>query len=206
MMHYLRGLLAERRAAMEAGPVPDDVFTRLIRTTLPAEVDVGDERILINMAGLPLGFVESGPGAMVEAVEQIMLRPQVRAEAVDAAADPDPARFDRYVWEALRFSPFFKLLPRVCERDHVLAAAPRAGRSSPRGRSCSPPRPRPCSTRTWWRSRTISAPAGWSTTGCTSVTAITRASACTPPEPSSAKSCAACSCAPGCACSRRRTE
>ncbi|MDP9842049.1 cytochrome P450 [Streptosporangium lutulentum] len=122
MMHYLRGLLAERRAAMEAGPVPDDVFTRLIRTTLPAEVDVGDERILINMAGLPLGFVESGPGAMVEAVEQIMLRPQVRAEAVDAAADPDPARFDRYVWEALRFSPFFKLLPRVCERDHVLAA------------------------------------------------------------------------------------
>jgi cytochrome P450 len=124
MIGYLRGLLAERRAAMAAGraPLPDDVFARLIRTTLPAEVDVGDERILINMAGLPLGFVESGPGAMVEVVEQIMLRPQVRAEAVDAAADPDPTRFDRYVWEALRFSPVFKLLPRVCERDYVLAA------------------------------------------------------------------------------------
>ncbi|GAA2887978.1 cytochrome P450 [Streptosporangium fragile] len=123
MLRYLRGLLAERRAALEAGRVPpDDVFTRLIRTTLPAGVDVGDERMLINMAGLPLGFVESGPGAMTEAVEQIMLRPRVRAEAADAAAEPDPARFDRYVWEALRFNPFFKLLPRVCERDHVLAA------------------------------------------------------------------------------------
>jgi cytochrome P450 len=122
MMRYLRGLLAERRAAMRAGraPLADDVFARLIRTALPAEAGLGDERILINMAGLPLGFVESGPGAMVEAVEQIMLRPRVRAEAVDAAADP--ARFDPYVWEALRFSPFFKLLPRVCERDHVLAA------------------------------------------------------------------------------------
>ncbi|MDP9864809.1 MULTISPECIES: cytochrome P450 [Streptosporangium] len=124
MMGYLRGLLAERRAALAAGrgPLPDDVFTRLLHTALPAEVGVGDERLLINMAGLPLGSVESGPGAMVEAVEQIMLRPQVRAEAVEAAADPDPSRFDRYVWEALRFSPFFKLLPRLCERDYVLAA------------------------------------------------------------------------------------
>ncbi|WP_433246099.1 cytochrome P450 [Streptosporangium sp. CA-135522] len=124
MMAYLRGLLAERRAALEAGrrPPAEDVFSRLIRTTLPAEVGVDDDRLLVNMAGLPLGFVESGPGAMVEAVEQLMLRPRVRAEAVDAARDPDPARFDRYVWEALRFSPFFKLLPRLCERDHVLAA------------------------------------------------------------------------------------
>jgi cytochrome P450 len=122
MIDYLRGLLAERRASVRAGHAPQDVFARLIRTTLPAEVGVGDERILVNMAGLPLGFVESAPGAMVEAVEQLMLRPQVWAKAVDAAADPDPARFDRYVWEALRFSPFFKLLPRVCERDYVLAA------------------------------------------------------------------------------------
>ncbi|MEU8271327.1 cytochrome P450 [Sphaerisporangium sp. NPDC049002] len=124
MIDYLRGLLAERRAALSAGPVPPpgDVFSRLVRTSLPAEVGLGDERMLINMAGLPLGFVESGPGAMVEAVEQLMLRPRVRAQAVEAAADPDPTRFDGYVWEALRFSPFFKLLPRVCERDHVLAA------------------------------------------------------------------------------------
>ncbi len=124
MMDYLRGLLAERRAALDAGrvPPPEDVFSRLIRTTLPAELDAGDERMLINMAGLPLGFLESGPGAMAEAVEQIMIRPHVLAQAVEAAADPDPARFDGHVWEALRFSPFFKLLPRVCERDHVLAA------------------------------------------------------------------------------------
>ena len=33
-------------------------------------------RIVINMAGLPLGFVESAPGAMVEAVEQLLLRPE----------------------------------------------------------------------------------------------------------------------------------
>ncbi|MEV7010025.1 cytochrome P450 [Streptosporangium sp. NPDC051022] len=123
MMTYLRDRLAERRAALRMGQdPPDDVFARLVGTVLPEEVAVDDERILINMAGLPLGFVESGPGAMVEAVEQLLLRPKVLAEAVEAAADPDPARFDRYVWEALRFNPFFKLLPRLCERDHVLGA------------------------------------------------------------------------------------
>ncbi|MDF2710729.1 cytochrome P450 [Nonomuraea muscovyensis] len=128
MMAYLRDRLAGLRSALRAGlDLPDDVFTRLVRTSLPPGLGLGDERVAINMAGLPLGFVESGPGAMAEAVEQLLLRPEALAQAVAAAADPDPAHFDRHVWEALRFNPFFKLLPRVCEQDHVLAAGtPRA--------------------------------------------------------------------------------
>ncbi len=125
---------AERGATPWAGQAPpDDILTRLVGTTLPAGVAFDDERMAINMAGLPLGFVESGPGAMVEAVEQLLLRPKVLAQAVEAAADPDPARFDRYVWEALRFNPFFKLLPRLCERDHVLAAGTPRGTVIPAG-------------------------------------------------------------------------
>ncbi|MEV3982687.1 cytochrome P450 [Nonomuraea sp. NPDC049758] len=118
LVGYLRDLLAEHRATLRAGrDLPDDVFARLVRASLPA---VSDDRIVINMAGLPLGFVESAPGAMAEAVEQLLLRPRALAEATAVAGDPE--RFDPYVWEALRFSPFFKLLPRLCERDHVLAA------------------------------------------------------------------------------------
>ncbi|MBB2912469.1 cytochrome P450 [Streptosporangium becharense] len=132
MMGYLRGRLAEYRTALRAGrDLPDDVFGRLAGTVLPAGIGVDDERILVNMAGLPLGFVESAPGAMVEAVEQLLLRPRVLAQAVEAAADPE--RFDRYVWEALRFNPFFKLLPRMCERDHVLAAGTPRGTVIPAG-------------------------------------------------------------------------
>ncbi|WP_336205896.1 cytochrome P450 [Nonomuraea sp. LPB2021202275-12-8] len=121
MMAYAGERLAAYRSALRAGrDLPDDVLARLARTTLPAGIGMDDERILINMAGLPLGFVESAPGAMTEAVEQLLLRPRVLARAVEAARDP--ALFDPYVWEALRFNPFFKLLPRLCERDHVLAA------------------------------------------------------------------------------------
>ncbi|MEV0612002.1 cytochrome P450 [Nonomuraea sp. NPDC050404] len=126
MVGYLRDRLAERRAALRAGhDLPDDVFARLVGAGLPAGAGVTDDRIVTNMAGLPLGFVESAPGAMAEAVEQLLVRPAVLAEAVAVAGDP--ARFDPFVWEALRFSPFFKLLPRICEHDHVLAAGtPRA--------------------------------------------------------------------------------
>ncbi|MGW0803405.1 cytochrome P450 [Nonomuraea sp. NPDC002799] len=132
LIDHLRDRLAGYRSALRSGQeVPDDVFARLVRSALPPEAGVPDERILINMAGLPLGFVESAPGAMTEAVEQLLLRPQVLAEAVAAAGDPE--RFDRYVWEALRFSPFFKLLPRLCERDHVLAAGTARGALIPAG-------------------------------------------------------------------------
>ncbi|NUP84101.1 MAG: cytochrome P450 [Nonomuraea sp.] len=121
LVGHLRDLLAEHRATLRAGrDLPDDVFARLVRTSLPAGAAVSDDRIVINMAGLPLGFVESAPGAMAEAVEQLLLRPRALAEATAVAGDPE--RFDPYVWEALRFSPFFKLIPRLCERDHVLAA------------------------------------------------------------------------------------
>ncbi|MCF6469860.1 cytochrome P450 [Nonomuraea sp. MG754425] len=122
LVAYLRGRLAARRA----GDVPsDDVFGRLAGSRLPGGIGMTDDRIVINMAGMPLGFVESAPGAMAEAVEQLLLRPQVLAEALEAAGDPE--RFEPYVWEALRFSPFFKLIPRLCEQDHVVAAGtPRA--------------------------------------------------------------------------------
>ncbi|GAA3473212.1 cytochrome P450 [Nonomuraea roseola] len=106
MTAYLRAELEARKAGR--GP-SGDVFARLVASGLD------EERVVVNMAGLPLGFVESGPGAMVEATEQLLLRPEVLARAV---TDDD---FDRYVWEALRFNPFFKLLPRICERDYELA-------------------------------------------------------------------------------------
>lgn len=130
MMAYLRGLLTERRAALEgvAGDAagraraPRDVFARLLRTDLPAELALDDERIVINVAGLLLGFAENASGSMVHIVQQILGRPDVHQAVTEAAASADTAAFDDHVWEALRFDPFLKVIVRTCERDHVLAA------------------------------------------------------------------------------------
>ncbi|GAA2727070.1 cytochrome P450 [Actinocorallia aurantiaca] len=129
MMSYLRGLLEDKRAAMERskGDPPQDVFGRLIRTSLPAELGFDDHRILANVAGLLIGAGETASQAIVQVLEQILSRPDVRARAAEAAAGPDLAEFDRYVWEALRFNPINPLVFRYCEQDYELAAGtPRA--------------------------------------------------------------------------------
>jgi cytochrome P450 len=124
LMGHLRAALGDRRGC----PARDDVFGRLAALPLPAACEFDDERIAVNVAGLPLGFVESAPAAMALATRQLVQRPAVLAEAVGLAHAADPAPFDAYVWEALRLDTFFRLMPpRLCEQDYLLAAGtPRA--------------------------------------------------------------------------------
>ncbi|MFJ2034341.1 cytochrome P450 [Streptosporangium sp. NPDC087985] len=124
MMAYLKDLLDDKRAAVEHVQVNShqDIFSRLIRTYFPAELDFDDHRILANVAGLLIGAGETTSQAIIQALEQILLRPDIQAQATDAATRPDLGRFDRYVWEALRFNPINPLVFRYCEKDYKLAA------------------------------------------------------------------------------------
>jgi cytochrome P450 len=124
MLQYLDDLLHDKQAAIcKADPnPPQDTFSRLIRTQFPLELDFNDKRILINVAGLLIGICETTSQAIVQALAQILARPQIKQEAMDAAQEPQPDRFDRYVWEALRFDPINPLLFRYCESDYELAA------------------------------------------------------------------------------------
>jgi cytochrome P450 len=103
---YLRGLLEH---------TGDDVLGRL--NTLPAAMGLSAERRTVNAAFLPIGFLESGTASSANLVEQLLLRPSIREAAAAASGSPD---FDRYVWEALRFNPFLKVISRVCRNDYRL--------------------------------------------------------------------------------------
>lgn len=122
MMEYLVQLLKQKRGEAARTKAPQDTFSRLLRTQFPGELEFDDQRILANVAGLLIGAGETTSQAIVQVLEQILSRPQVRSEAIEAAAEPDPQRLDRYVWEALRFNPINPLLFRICETDYVLAA------------------------------------------------------------------------------------
>ncbi|POM26013.1 Erythromycin C-12 hydroxylase [Actinomadura rubteroloni] len=117
MMAYLRELVTKRR-----GAPGDDVLGRLLRVEPPPGWD--DERLAVNVAALLLGFVENAAGSMTHAVRYLLGDALLRAEAAEAARADDPARFDPYVWEALRFDPFLKMIARTCSDDHVLAGTP----------------------------------------------------------------------------------
>jgi cytochrome P450 len=125
MLSYLAELLNEKRQQLwreqNAGSLPEDTFSRLVRTYFPAEIGFDDQRLLTNMAGLLIGTVETTSQAIVQALEQILLRPDIFAAASAAARGLETDAFDAYVWEALRFNPINPLLFRFCEQNTTLA-------------------------------------------------------------------------------------
>ncbi|MEU9984082.1 cytochrome P450 [Streptomyces sp. NPDC050856] len=126
------GVIARRRAAAsaDAGPEPADVLGRMLRTVLPPGTgrEMDDERVNHQLAGYLIGYQQNATQCAATALKELAARPEALAEAERLAAEPDtgsasePAAFDGYVWEALRFHPFVPSTPRLCVRSHVLAA------------------------------------------------------------------------------------
>lgn len=113
-------LIPARVAALKAGAsLPDDVLTRLLRLNLPAATGFGMDRVVINVGGLLIGAIETTAEAVVNALAEILRRPDIHQAARSAAAN-GPAAFDGYVWEALRFAPIVAFMFRQAEADHVL--------------------------------------------------------------------------------------
>ncbi|MFH9399525.1 cytochrome P450 [Streptomyces sp. NPDC017638] len=121
----LRDRVAEviaRRRTAPRGDGPDDVLGRMLDTRLPAAYGFDDERVNANLVGYLTGYQQNATQCTATALKELAVRPEVLSEAERAAGESDPSRFDAYVWEALRFHPFVPVTPRLCVRDHLLAA------------------------------------------------------------------------------------
>ena len=119
MRAWLRTWLAGRRPWCEAKG--EDVVSRLLRATDAGLSAFEEEEVVSNICGLLVGAVETTSQAIVNATEQILLRPDVTARAIAAAQADDMEAFDAIVWEALRFNPMGSLVVRVAAEDSVLA-------------------------------------------------------------------------------------
>jgi cytochrome P450 len=76
--------------------------------------------VVSNVCGLLVGAIETTSQAIVNATEQILLRPEVAARALRAARGNEEAAFDAIVWEALRFNPMTTFVLRTAATDAVL--------------------------------------------------------------------------------------
>ena len=112
---------------------PGSIFGRLLASLDTASPPLSTEGIISNMAGLLVGAVETTSQAIVQATEQILLRPDVREAAEAAARSADLAAFDAIVWEALRFNPITTLQFRFAEHPVVLGAGQPYQAAIPRG-------------------------------------------------------------------------
>ena len=101
-----------------------------------------------NLIGLVIGAIPTISKACVQALDQLLDRPEALASAQAAARDGDDALFAAHVFEAFRFNPINPLIYRraACEtrRSPPAACARARFRKAP---WCWHPICPPCSTR-----------------------------------------------------------
>ena len=122
--------IAARKASGEA---KDDVLGRCLvlqKAGLPGMDDLG---IRNNLIGLVIGAIPTISKACVQALDQLLERPQALASAQAAARAGDDALLAAHVFEAFRFNPINPLIYRRAARDTRIAAGTLRARNIPKG-------------------------------------------------------------------------
>ncbi|HUD87549.1 MAG TPA: cytochrome P450 [Xanthobacteraceae bacterium] len=122
--------IASRKASHET---KDDVLGRCLvlqQAGLPGMDDLG---IRNNLIGLFIGAIPTISKACVQALDQLLDRPQALASAQAAARAGDDALFAAHVFEAFRFNPINPLIYRRAACDTKIAAGSLRSRNIPKG-------------------------------------------------------------------------
>ena len=99
----------------------DDIVTRMLRTDYPKQLDFDIKRLGLNAGGLLIGAIETTSQAVAQVIQYLLDRPEWLDKVQAAARQDDPAEFDGFVWEALRFVPITPYLFRTTASDYTAA-------------------------------------------------------------------------------------
>lgn len=120
---HLDGLIAERKARIEAGEdVSDDVLTRLLRFQSEGDPNLHDIAIRHNILGNITGWIPTICNAFPRVIDELLERDDELEGAQQAARCGDRELVSRYVFEASRFNPQNFALLRLCPKQAVIAA------------------------------------------------------------------------------------
>lgn len=121
-------------ARASSGEDRDDVLGRCLKRQAAGEDGFSTERICTALVGLIVAGLPQPPAVLPKALEQLLQRSKILAEAQRAARNGDEAAVRRYMFEAMRFDPLTPFLPRNTVKDHVIAAGNRRAKTIERGR------------------------------------------------------------------------
>ncbi|HBF30006.1 cytochrome P450 [Rhizobium sp.] len=126
---YLDQRITERKA--EGGG--DDVLARCLALQASGTPGFTDIDIRNNMIGMLIGAVPTLNKAAVQALDQLMDRPDALAKAQAAARANDIKTVTASLMEGLRFNPVNPLIYRQAVRDSVIARSTLRARTVPQG-------------------------------------------------------------------------
>jgi cytochrome P450 len=110
------------KARKASGQQQDDVLGRAL-TLQKSSPEFTDLAIRNNLVGLVIGAIPTISKAAVQAVDQLLDRPEALAGACAAALADDETLLGAYVFEALRFNPVNPVIYRRATRDVTIAAS-----------------------------------------------------------------------------------
>ncbi len=124
MQAHIQNLIDERKKSRGS---KDDVLGRCIDKQAQGEPGFSDDDIRSALIGFVVGGLPQPPMVVPQALEQLLRRPAILAEAQQAAKDNDDKLLAGYLFEAMRFDPLAPGLMRIAAVDRTIAAAtPRA--------------------------------------------------------------------------------
>jgi cytochrome P450 len=121
--------IAKRKAS---GGVKDDVLGRCLTMQAAGLPGMDDLGIRNNFIGLFIGAIPTLSKAAVQALDQLLDRPEALTSAQQAARNGDDALFAAHVFEAFRFNPINVLMLRRASRDTKIAAGSLRARRIPK--------------------------------------------------------------------------
>jgi cytochrome P450 len=121
MLAYLHDLTQEKKREMKAGILPNDsMLARLLAMQGGEKPSFTDQEIPGNLSGTYMGFLEPTNKAMVNILRQFFARPDVLAQAREAALADDAERMLGLAMEAMRFHPNGPLLMRHSPKEQYI--------------------------------------------------------------------------------------
>lgn len=121
------------RARKASGEERDDVLGRCLVLQKTGTPGMEDINIRNNLIGLMIGAVPTISKAAVQALDQLLERPEILAGAQAAARADDDALLSQYVFEAMRFNPVNPVIYRRAVRDTQIARGTLRQRHIPAG-------------------------------------------------------------------------
>ena len=118
---YLGRVVLTRWVQLKLHRDKKDPVTRLLRLSASKGLKFPLQKVLFNAGGLLIGTIETTSVTVNNALDYLLARPDLLNAARAAAAKADPAEFDGYVVEALRFNPAFPYFFRTCHTPTQLA-------------------------------------------------------------------------------------
>jgi cytochrome P450 len=129
LQHYMNELIAERKEKLGEPDQPDDVLGRLLALQDGGHTWLDNSSVRRNLGGMIAGAVDTTSKFVTLAIDELLRRPEVLAQARAAALAYDMDAMRRYAYEAVRFNPHHPVQARFCKTETEIATGtPRARR------------------------------------------------------------------------------